>query len=274
VFGYGDMRLVRGRNVRGLSCAFHVARLPANAAPIRDASWAHHLFTRLSLHALPPAEQRLCEFLLLLPVAALVICVFRNVIGVASFGTFGPALVGLVFRDLGNVSGILVFVGLILAGWRCRRLLDRFHLLQVPRTALMLSLVVAMLVGVVAAASHYQYSVSKYVTLFPVIILTGMVERFWTLEEEDGARTSFRTLVGTLVIAAAVALVVSMPWVAATLGQYPESLGLVMAGQLLLGRYTGYRLAELYRFRDFVAPPVASGGPTLHVRRSMPFRRF
>jgi hypothetical protein len=38
--------------------------------------------------------------------------------------------------------------------------------------------------------------------------------------------------------------------------QFPETLGLVMAAQLLLGRYTGYRLSELFRFRDFV---VVSG---------------
>jgi hypothetical protein len=272
VFGYGDLRLVRGRNVTGLSCAFHVTRLPANAAPIRDASWAHHLFTHLSLHALPPAEQRLAEFLLLLPVAALVICVIRNVIGIASFGTFGPALIGLVFREMGSLPGILVFAGLILVGWRCRRLLDRFHLLQVPRTALMLSLVIVMLIGLIAVASRYQIAVTKYVSLFPVIILTGMMERFWTLEEEDGARTSFRTLAGTLVIAAIVALVVSMAWVSDTLAQYPEALGLVMAGQLLLGRYTGYRMAELYRFRDCVSP--AAEAQVQVVRRSMPFRRF
>jgi hypothetical protein len=98
------------------------------------------------------------------------------------------------------------------------------------------------------------------------------MERFWTLEEEDGARSSFRTLLGTLFIAAAVAVVVSAAWVSATLAQYPEGLGLVMASQMLLGRYTGYRVAELYRFRDFVDPPTAE--PEVHVLRSMPFRRF
>ena len=36
---------------------------------------------------------------------------------------------------------------------------------------------------------------------------------------------------------------------------YPETIGLVMACQLLLGRYTGYRLSELFRFRDFVKEP-------------------
>jgi hypothetical protein len=28
-----------------------------------------------------------------------------------------------------------------------------------------------------------------------------------------------------------------------------------MAALLVLGRYTGYRLSELYRFRDFLKPP-------------------
>ena len=32
----------------------------------------------------------------------------------------------------------------------------------------------------------------------------------------------------------------------------PEILGLIMAAQLLIGRYTGYRLSELFRFRDFI----------------------
>jgi 7 transmembrane helices usually fused to an inactive transglutaminase/Transglutaminase-like superfamily len=256
VFAYDDTRLARGRNVRGLACAFLVSRVPAT--PAAGASWPRRLFTALTLYHLPPAEQRLVEFLLLLPVAALVICVFRNVIGVASFGTFAPALVGLVFRDLHSLPGIAVFVGLILAGWLLRRRLDRFHLLQVPRTALLLSLVVVMLVGVIVVASRLQIAVTKSVSLFPVIILTGMVERFWTLEEEDGVRGSFRTLLGTLVIATTVALVVSIKAVVQTLFRYPEALGVVMAAQLLLGRYTGYRLSELLRFRDVLdeAPAV------------------
>ena len=44
---------------------------------------------------------------------------------------------------------------------------------------------------------------------------------------------------------------------------YPETLGLVMAGQLLIGRYTGYRLTELFRFRDFLSGPPPGDGPRL-----------
>jgi hypothetical protein len=40
------------------------------------------------------------------------------------------------------------------------------------------------------------------------------------------------------------------------LNRYPETLGAIMAVQLLIGRYTGYRLSELFRFRDFLRPPT------------------
>src|SRR5438874_76183 len=181
-------------------------------------------FAALSLATLPSAERHLVEFLLLLPVAALVICVFRNLIGISSFGTFAPALVGLVFRDLQSLPGLSVFVGLLLTGWMMRRALDRFHLLQVPRASVMLSLIVGMLVVFVAVASRCDLAVTKYVSLFPVIILTGMVERFWLLEADDGAGSSFRTLLGTLVIAVSVALVASIAVIPRTLIRFPESL--------------------------------------------------
>ena len=46
----------------------------------------------------------------------------------------------------------------------------------------------------------------------------------------------------------------------------PETLGLVMAAQLLIGRYTGYRLVELWRFRDLIKDPPPSGpGYVVHV---------
>ena len=43
--------------------------------------------------------------------------------------------------------------------------------------------------------------------------------------------------------------------------RYPETLGLIMAGQLLIGRYTGYRVMELYRFRDFLSTVPAKADP-------------
>jgi hypothetical protein len=256
VFGYSDKPLVSGRNVDDLKYAFLLERVGHDEPADPQESALKRAFKGLSLTLLPPADRRLVEILLLLPVAALIICVFRNLIGLNSFGTFAPALIGLAFHDLHSLPGILVFVSILLVGWLMRRLLDSYHLLQVPRIATMLTLIMTLLIAVVVASNHYGTTTTRYISLFPMVILTGMVERFWTLETEDSTSASFQTLLQTMAIALVIALVLGRPLLVQQLFCYPETLGLVMAGQLLIGRYTGYRLTELFRFRDFLEQPA------------------
>jgi hypothetical protein len=251
VLAIGDSPVAHGRHVADLDYAFFIERLVEPGPPAAD-SWSKRLFEFISLYRLPPAEQRLVEFLLLLPLAALLICVYRNVIGIQSFGTFAPALVGLAFRDWHSLPGILIFIGIVLVGWMLRRVLDQYHLLQVPRTAFLLTLVVILLIVTVVACNsgNPPLAATQYVSLFPMIILTGMIERFWTLETEDGPASSLRTLLATMFMAVTIALFLSMRPLVHHMFRYPETLGLVMAAQLLIGRYTGYKLTELWRFRE------------------------
>ncbi len=211
VFAVGHGAVVRGRNITDLDYAFLIERASIGELDGVQASPLKKLFRSAALHLLPPPEQHLVEFLLLLPVAALVICIYRNLIGLISFGTFAPALVGLAFRDLHGLPGIFVFVSILLIGWIMRRVLNPYHLLQVPRIAVMLSLIVIVLIVGVVAANHYDLPATKYFSLFPMIILTGMVERFWTLETEDGTTASFKTLLTTMLISGTIALVVCIP---------------------------------------------------------------
>jgi hypothetical protein len=257
VFAYGDCPLVKGHNVRDLDYACLVEHRSVNEAAAEEQTWLQRIFRLTSLDSPPPGERRVVEFLLLLPVAALIICICRNLIGMACFGTFAPALIGLAFRELESLPGILVFVAIILVGWGLRRVLDRYHLLQVPRTSFLLSMVVTLLLFTILAANLEELAFTRYFSLFPMVILTGMIERFWTLESEDGALSSFKTLLSTMAIATLITLVISRHFVLVQLTRYPETLGLVMALQLVIGRYTGYRLSELFRFRDFAEPAEA-----------------
>ncbi|MCE9530243.1 MAG: hypothetical protein K8T89_03775 [Planctomycetes bacterium] len=199
-------------------------------------------------------NRSIVEFLLLLPPATLLVCLFRNLIGLNSFGTFAPALLGLAFREVHSPLGLFVVLAIISAGWWLRRVLNELHLLQVPRTALLLSCVVVLLLVLMA---FLQGSGPRAITLFPLVILTGMIERFWSMEEEDGTASSLGVLASTLFIAVCVWVMAMIPAVPVWLTRHPETLGLVMAAQLLLGRYTGFRLLELYRFRALAIPTVS-----------------
>jgi hypothetical protein len=254
VFGFGDRAVVTAKRVTGLKSAFLVEKV-GHEGDADEPAWRRTL-KGLSLYQLPPGDRRLVEVLLLMPVAALVVSVFRNVVGLGSFGTFTPALIGLAFHDLNSWPGMFVFVSILLVGWLMRRFLDGYHLLQVPRVALMLTLIMSVLIVLIVTCNQYGSTPTRYVSLFPLVILTGMVERFWTLETEDSTAASFKTLLQTMFIALVIAVLLGRPFLVKHLFCFPETLGVVMALQLLLGRYTGYRLTELFRFRDFLkAPP-------------------
>jgi len=194
---------------------------------------------------LSSADRPLVEFLLLLPPATLLICLLRNLVGMASFGTFAPALLGLAFRDVHSLVGVFVMLTIITAGWWLRRGLNELHLLQVPRTALLLSGVVVLLLTLITVLGGTG---PLAISLFPLVILTGMIERFWAMEEEDGTGNTFTVLGCTLLMAGLVCLLARLPGFAALLIDHPELLGLPIAGQLLLGRYTGLRWLERRRF--------------------------
>ncbi|VTT98039.1 Transglutaminase-like protein OS=Leptospira wolbachii serovar Codice str. CDC GN=LEP1GSC195_2677 PE=4 SV=1: Transglut_core: 7TM_transglut [Gemmataceae bacterium] len=228
----------------------------------QDESRVQAFWRAVSLSSLPPAEQHLAKFLVLLPLATVVVSVFRVLIGTRTYGVFTPALLGLIFRDLRNLPwGLGIFTATVLVGWLFRKLLDRYHLLLIPRTAVMLTLIVLFLLLVLGATARAGVALTGYLALFPIIILTHMVERFWTLEAEDGVRSSFRALLGTVMVSIVVAVALSPEAVGRWVFRYPETLGVVLAVLLLLGRYTGYRLTELYRFQDVIEfkdePPAA-----------------
>jgi len=255
VLCYGATPPVRGENVRDLEFTFCIEKGEADA---KDGfSLPHLVFHALSVHRLPLPDWRLVEFLLLLPLAALIVCFLRNVIGLPSFGIFAPALIGMAFRETNSMLAVTLFCLLVLAGWGVRRSLDCYHLLQAPRTAVLLTLLAGFLLAAILAANQFGLTVAQYISLIPMIILAGMVERFWTLEAEENAVASFKTLLSTMIIAGIVGGVTSLPTVVACFMDYPETLGLVVAGQLLLGRYTGFRLSELLRFRDLVDEPMS-----------------
>ena len=115
-----------------------------------------------------------------------------------TFGTFAPALLGLSFREVESVAGVFVLVVVLALGWVARRGLARLNLLQVPRSAVMLSFVVVLLLVYVLYSNARGRQVAHAIPFLPLVIVTGLVERFWTMEEEDGTAVAVRTMIATL----------------------------------------------------------------------------
>jgi hypothetical protein len=204
-----------------------------------------------SLFRLPEEYQETFRILLLVPMGALMISVLRNVVGFPTFGIFMPVLMALAFRSTGLAYGIGMFAGIVGLGYLARRGVDRLHLLLVPRLSVLLTMVIALFTILALIGSKLGKREFMAVGLIPFVILTMTIERFFVVAEESGPRAALRTATGSAAVAAITYLIVEWEPLQLTFFVFPELLLAVAAAQILLGRYTGYRLSEVLRFRAF-----------------------
>lgn len=201
-----------------------------------------------SLFRLPADFQATFRILLLIPISALLIACLRNVVGFPTFGIFMPVLMALAFRNTGLGVGLAIFAGVIAIGYGFRRALNRLRLLLVPRLSVLLTLVVACLTLVALIGNRMGTRHLMAVGLLPIVILTMTIERFFVVTEEAGAREGLRTAAGSAAVASITYEIIHWESLQLTFFLYPELISVVAAAQVLLGRYTGFRLGELARF--------------------------
>lgn len=215
--------------------------------------WA--LFDRLGLTFM------LLRTLLMLPVGALVVVIFRNVIGMPTFGTFLPALIAASAGETGLAWGIVGILVVVVVAASVRRLFHRLQLLHSPSLAILLAAVAVTLLATSLSAEALGIRKLAYITLFPVAVLAISAERFFLLLTEKGAPTAFKSLAGTLVVMSACYAVMNSLALQILLIGFPELLLLFVALDMYLGRWIGVRLLEYRRFRAILFPSTPS--PTL-----------
>ena len=93
------------------------------------------------------------------------------------------------------------------------------------------------------------------VALFPMVILAMTIERMSVVWEERGSQEAIQQGLGSLLVAIACYAAMDLETAKHLVFVFPELLLLVLAATLLIGRYTGYRLLELYRFRELRRGP-------------------
>lgn len=217
-------------------------------------SRSERFLDRWSLLRLPIEFQQTFRILLLVPLGALLISILRNMIGFPTFGIFMPVLMALAFRNTGLIYGLSLFAGIILAGYAARRLLDRLRLLLVPRMSVLLTLVIVCFTLLALFGNKFGLRQVMAVGLLPFVILVMTIERFFVVVEEHGIRTALQTAAGSAAVALITYLIINWETLQLTFFIYPELLLSIGAVQTLVGRYTGYRLSEMFRFREFRNP--------------------
>ncbi len=242
--------IVRGEGIKDLTAKYIVLRLPPPAnvlqAEVRRPAQV------LDLMRLPVEMHEIMSLMLLLPLGALITAIFRNIIGLRTLGTFAPALLAMSFIYAEWATGLVILIAVLMAGYFGRIMLDRLHLLMVPRSSIVLTMIILLIVFGVSLIDYADPLSGVRAVLLPLVILTTLIERYFVTSEEDGTAFALQLVIGTAVVAACSYLILSWKEIGNLLLIYPELHFFTIAAFIWIGRYSGYRLVELWRFRDMV----------------------
>ena len=197
-------------------------------------------------------SQNLLKILIMIPVGAFVVVVFRNVIGLETFGTFLPALIAAASRETGLLWGLIGFGLIILITSFVRKVLDWVHMLHSPKMAVLLTTVVILLLSFTVLGVNFGLLDLAHISLFPIAILAITAERFAILETEQGWRKALSISAMTAIVIAACYMVMDSLFLQSMFLAFPELLLLVIALNLWLGKWIGMRLSEFIRFRRLI----------------------
>lgn len=191
--------------------------------------------------------------LLMLPVIVTLIAFFRQVIGIKAFGIYTPAIVTFAFLATRPVKyGVVVFVSVILVGMLMRYVLKALRILYLPRVAITLSIVAFSILLILGFGGSQHRTGLASVSIFPILIMITIVEKFVVTQIEKGDRTAILLAAETLVISVVGYYLASWTLLIKTIILYPWVILITIPINIILGKWDGLRLTEYVRFREIL----------------------
>lgn len=219
---------------------FHVSRLMNNVSPI------------INFFVSEGVPRETVELLLMLPVIATLIAFFRQVVGIKAFGIYTPSIVIFAFLATGIKYGIVIFISVIVVGMLARYLLKKLRILYLPRVAITVTIVALVILGILVFGGSQQRTGLAAVSIFPLLIMITIVEKFVAAQIEKGNKTAIILTIETLIISILGYYIVKWPLMTKTIVAYPWIILITIPINIFLGKWTGLRLSEYFRFREII----------------------
>jgi len=194
----------------------------------------------------------LLQILLMIPIGAIVTIIFRNVIGVRTFGTFLPALIAVSFRGSGLMWGMITFTAIIMGGALLRTLLEKLKMTHTPKLTILLVFVVFSLLFIAGFGVSINNMDLAHATFFPLALMAITIERFSLIAQESNLKDAVIIFINTMITVFFVYIVINSLFLQTFVLAFPETMLLVIASGVYFGSWVGLRVTELVRFRGLL----------------------
>jgi hypothetical protein len=191
----------------------------------------------------------LLKIIIMLPLGALVVAIFRNVIGLQTFGVFLPALVAIACRQTGLTWGVISFIIVIVVVSLIHFPLEKIGILYTPKMVIMLVFVVMAFLLISILGIKIEIQNLAYITLFPIVVVTITAERFARSIMEEGILKSFKMTLHTIVVIVFAYMAMNSSTMESLFLAFPELFLAIIGISLILGKWIGFRMSEYSRFK-------------------------
>ena len=251
---YGDKVLFKHSSNINFQYLFNINKklVPKNEFKETMYSSSLNAFNMYKIFESIGISQNLLKIILMIPLGALIVVIFRNVIGLETFGTFLPALIATAARETGLWWGLVGFMLIIIISATVRKFLDYLQLLHSPKMAIMLTVVVIVMLLMTVLSVHSSLFSLAHVSLFPIAILAITAERFAIIQEEQGFLKALKISFTTAIVIIAAYAVMSSMFMESLIIAFPELLLFLIVLNLWLGKWVGMRVTEFIRFRKLI----------------------
>jgi len=190
--------------------------------------------------------------LLILPVVATIISFLRQVIGVKTFGIYIPTIITLSFLSTGLKHGLFVFLVVLIAGSFARIFIRKLRLLYLPRMAIVLTLVSLTILAMLTYGAYSRRTALISMSIFPMLIMIILVERFAAVQIEKGFFSAVTLSAETLAVSIFCYYIMNWQFLRTFILAYPEIVFFLIIFNVIIGRWTGLRFSEYFRFGRMV----------------------
>ncbi|MCF7830551.1 hypothetical protein K9M41_00940 [Candidatus Gracilibacteria bacterium] len=194
-------------------------------------------------------SQNVIYLLFVVPFIVFVIAFLRQFVGVATFGVYSPLMLALSFLVLGLKFGVIVFLIVMLVSYLIRIFFEKVELLYIPKVSLLLSMLSLSFFLVLGLMIYFDSSLNLTLTIFPMLVMATLSEKFLAAQASEGMRYALIIAGKTVIVSLLAYFLVTWGWLENAILALPEIILLPILGNVWLGRFTGLRLTEYFKFR-------------------------
>lgn len=187
--------------------------------------------------------------LLMLPIIATILAFFKQVIGITTFGLYTPSIVALSFLALGWKIGLLFLLFILVTGYATRQFMKKWRLLYIPKVAIILTVVSLTVLLLLGIGAYLGITLSGD-TIFVLLIMSTLSENLLTAKAEAGWKSAMIGIGETVLAALVCVFIVQLSFFQSLILAYPELILITVVINVFLGKWTGLRLVEYFRFQE------------------------